>query len=364
MTNPSLPILPLKVDLETKAILKKLTKTHQALAELKGVTEAIPNQSILISTLSLQEAKDSSAIENIITTQDDLYMSNALNKDFVTVAAKEVHSYAFALFNGYKIVQETGLLTNNSILEIQETLEENKAGFRKLPGTAIKNTRTGKTVYTPPQDPQEIVSLMSNLEQFINDDALCDNDPLVKMAVIHHQFESIHPFYDGNGRTGRIINILYLVKCGLLDSPVLYLSRYINQKKADYYRLLQAVREENTWEEFVLYMLDGIEQTSHQTTYLIRNIRELMQSHKNKIRTDLPKIYSQDLLNNLFRYPYTKIEFLSKELSVERRTAGKYLDQLVSIGILTKHKIKKDNFYLNHDLFNLLSSVGSYSDAS
>lgn len=363
MTNSSLPLLPLKVDLETKAILKKLAKAHQALAELKGVTETIPNQSILISTLSLQEAKDSSAIENIITTQDDLYMSNALKKNFTSIAAKEVHSYALALRNGYKIVQETGLLTNNSILEIQETLEENKAGFRKLPGTAIKNTRTGETVYTPPQEPQEILSLMGNIEQFINDDALCDADPLVKMAVIHHQFESIHPFYDGNGRTGRIINILYLVKCGLLDSPVLYLSRYINQQKADYYRLLQTVRTENTWEEFILYMLDGIEQTSHQTTHLIRNIRKLMQSHKDKIRTELPKIYSQDLLNNLFRHPYTKIEFLSEELGVERRTAGKYLDQLANIGLLTKHKIKKDNFYLNHDLFELLSSVGTYSGA-
>jgi Fic family protein len=358
MTDLPLPLLPLKVDLETKAILKKLTKAHQALAELKGVTETIPNQSILISTLSLQEAKDSSAIENIITTQDDLYTSNALKKEFASIAAKEVHSYALALRNGYQMVQKTGLLTNNSILEIQETLEENKAGFRKLPGTALKNMQTGETIYTPPQEPGQILNLMSNLEQFINDDALCNADPLVKMAVIHHQFESIHPFYDGNGRTGRIINILYLVKCGLLGSPILYLSRYINQQKADYYRLLQTVRTENAWEEFILYMLDGIEQTSHQTTNLIRNIKQLMQSHKDKIRTELPKIYSQDLLNNLFRHPYTKIEFVMEELNVHRLTAVKYLNQLVSTGLLTKHKIKKDNFYLNHALFNLLLNVG------
>jgi len=358
ITSP-FPLLPFKIDFETKAILKKLSKAHQALAELKGVTESIPNQSILLNTLSLQEAKDSSAIENIITTQDDLYTSNALKKEFASIAAKEVHSYALALRNGYMMVKETGLLTNNSILEIQETLEENKAGFRELPGTALKNTQTGETIYTPPQEPKQILDLMRNLEQFINDDSLSDIDPLTKMAVIHHQFESIHPFYDGNGRTGRIINILYLVKCGLLDTPILYLSRYINQKKGDYYRLLQTVRTENTWEEFILYMLEGIEQTSNQTTHLIRNIKELMQSHKNKIKTELPKIYSQDLLNNLFGHPYTKIEFLCEELDIERRTAGKYLDQLVGIGVLTKHKIKKDNFYLNHALFGLLSNIGT-----
>ena len=357
----SFSLLPLKNDLETKVILKKLAKAHKALAELKGVMEIIPDQSILINTLSLQEARDSSEIENIITTQDDLYASDASKKEFASIAAKEVHSYALALRNGYKIVQQSGLLTNNTILEIQSTLEENNAGFRKLPGTALKSLQTGETIYTPPQEPEQILSLMSNLEQFINEDTLCDNDPLVKMAVIHHQFESIHPFYDGNGRTGRIINILYLVKSGLLESPILYLSRYINQKKADYYRLLQTVRTENTWEEFILYMLNGIEQTSYQTTHLIRNIKNLMQDHKNKIRTELPKIYSQDLLNNLFRHPYTKIEFLSEELNVERRTAGKYLNQLSHIGLITKHKIKNDNFYLNHDLFNLLFNVGSYS---
>lgn len=311
--------------------------------------------------MSLQEAKDSSAIENIITTQDDLYTSNALNKEFATLAAKEVHSYAMALRNGYKTVKETELLTNNCILEIQSTLEENKAGFLKLSGTALKNEQTGETVYTPPQDPHEILAFMKNLEQFINDDELCDIDPLIKMAIIHHQFESIHPFYDGNGRTGRIINILYLVKSGLLDSPILYLSRYVNQQKSDYYRLLQDVRLHNNWEEFILYMLEGVEQTSKQTTFLVRSIKSMMQSHKKRIRTELPKIYSQDLLNNLFSHPYTKIEFLCKELDIERRTAAKYLDNLVSIGLLKKVKIKKENFYLNYDLFDLLLNVSSNS---
>ena len=193
-------------------------------------------------------------------------------------------------------------------------LEENDAGFRAIPGTVLKNEQTGEIVYTPP-DPDQIVALMNNLEKFINDEALSDIDPLAKMAIIHHQFESIHPFYDGNGRTGRIINILYLVKCGLLDTPVLYLSRYINQNKNEYYRLLQAVRVEQSWEKWLLYMLDGVEQTSRQTTWLIRGIKELMQSYKNNIREQLHEIYSQDLLNNLFRHPYTQNRIRSERVA-------------------------------------------------
>jgi Fic family protein len=356
--NYAIPLLPLSTELETKSVLKKLTRAHRALAELKGVTGIIPNQSILINTLSLQEAKDSSAIENIITTHDDLYKSDALAGEFSSLEAKEVHSYAVALRNGYEKVKQTGLLTNNHILEIQLTLETSSAGFRKLPGTELKNERTGEVVYRPPQDKNQIKLFMSNLEKFINDDTVSDLDPLVKMAVIHHQFESIHPFYDGNGRTGRIINILYLVKYGLLDMPVLYLSRYINQKKNEYYRLLQSVRIHQTWEEWVLYMLDGIEKTSHQTIRLIQEIRDLMQHHKHKIREELPKIYSQDLLNNLFRHPYTKIDFVTRELQIHRNTATRYLEELVRIGLLTKHRIIKENFYLNAALFELLRQAG------
>jgi len=348
------PELPLSIQLETKPVLKKLAKAHQALAELKGVTGIIPNQSILINTLSLQEAKDSSAIENIITTHDELYKSDLSAKQFTTYAAKEVYSYAIALRNGYEKVKKSGLLINNYILEIQQTLEENSAGFRKLSGTVLKNDQTGEVVYTPPQEGKLIFDLMINLEQFINNDESSDCDPLTKMAVIHHQFESIHPFYDGNGRTGRIINILYLVKCGLLDTPVLYLSRYINQNKSEYYRLLQAVRDHADWEGWVLYMLEGVEQTSRQTTRLIQKMRDLMQHHKHKLRDELPKIYSQDLLNNLFRHPYTKIEFLMQELQIHRNTAIKYLEELVRIGLLAKHKIGKENFYLNTALFDLL----------
>lgn len=350
----AIPLLPLSLELETKSVLKKLTRAHQALAELKGVTGIIPNQNILIDTLSLQEAKDSSAIENIITTHDDLYKSDVLAKQFSSLEAKEVCSYAAALRNGYEKVRRTDLLTNNCILEIQLTLTENNAGFRKLPGTELKNERTGEIIYTPPQDEMQIRSFMSNLEKFINEDTLSDLDPLIKMAIIHHQFESIHPFYDGNGRTGRIINILYLVKCNLLDMPILYLSRYINQKKGEYYRLLQAVRTHQSWEEWVLYMLEGVEQTARQTTRLIQEMKDLMQHHKHKMRDELPKIYSQDLLNNLFRHPYTKIDFVMQELQVHRNTATKYLEELVRIGLLAKHKIAKDNFYLNSALFDLL----------
>ena len=356
--NYTLPTLPLAVEFETKTVLKKLAKAHQALAELKGVSSIIPNQSILINTLSLQEAKDSSAIENIITTHDELYRSDAIARQFTSTAAKEVYSYATALKNGYEKVKKTGLLTNSIILKIQQTLEENDAGFRKQLGTVLMNEKTGETVYTPPQDGKEIEALMSNLEKFINEDAMMDIDPLIKMAIIHHQFESIHPFYDGNGRTGRIINILYLVKQGLLNSPLLYLSRYINVHKTDYYRLLQEVRTHQSWEEWVLFMLEGIIQISRQTVVLIHEMKNLMQAHKEKVRIELPNIYSQDLLNNLFKHPYTKIEFMMNELSIHRNTASKYLDELVRIGLLSKHKIRRENYYLNEDLFDLLRRSG------
>ncbi|MEO6321023.1 MAG: Fic family protein [Polaromonas sp.] len=356
------PLLPDLGDIETKPVLKKLARAHQALAELKGVAASMPNQRILISTLSLQEAKDSSEIENIITTHDDLYRSDSVRHHFITLAAKEVHNYAEALRAGFERVQQTGLLTLNDILTIQAGIEENHAGFRKLPGTALKNDHTGETVYTPPQHPDDITALMSNLERFINDPDLCDWDPLTKMAVIHHQFESIHPFYDGNGRTGRVINILYLVQQGLLDTPVLYLSRYINQHKADYYRLLQTVRDNQhssePWQDWLMFMLSGVEQTARQTTTLVVQIKTLMQEVKHRLRTELPKLYSQDLINNLFHHPYTKIDFLIEELMIHRNTATKYLEELVRIGLLTKHKLGKDNYYLNTDLYDLLHGVG------
>lgn len=351
-----IPKLPFNTELETKIVLKKIAKAHSALAELKGAADTIPNDTILINTLSLQEAKDSSAIENIITTHDELFRADAMNDQFASIASKEVHNYADALRNGFEIVKKQGFISNNNILEIQALIEDNSAGFRKLPGTALKNDKTGEVVYTPPQHPKEIVDLMDNLEKFMNDGSLCDWDPLVKMAVIHHQFESIHPFYDGNGRTGRIINILYLVKEGLLKIPILYLSRYINQNKAEYYKLLQKVRAENAWHDWIMFILDGVEQTALQTIKQIHGIKALMLKHKQKLRAELPKIYSQDILNNIFRHPYTKIDFVMEDLDVTRITATKYLDELAGIGLLSKQKIGRDNYYVNTDLYNLLGN--------
>jgi Fic family protein len=353
-SGSNLSELPFSVDVETKQILKRLPAAHAALAELKGVASSIPNQAILINTLGLQEAKDSSAIENIITSHDDLYKSE-LNLDaFKSLEAKEVQNYILALKRGFELISSNGLLTNQTILQIQEVLENNKAGFRKLPGTVLKNEATGETVYTPPQDFSEINRLMGNLEKFINDPELSDYDPLIKMAIIHYQFESIHPFYDGNGRTGRIINILYLIIEKLQTLPILYLSSYIIKHKSDYYRLLQKVREENSWDEWILFMIKAVEQTSRETIDLISHISELMLDYKRMLRANY-KFYSQDLLNNLFKHPYTKIEFVVRDLGVSRLTASNYLNQLAKDGILRKEKLGTGNYYVNEPLFNLLS---------
>ncbi len=350
--------LPPEGEIETKAILKQAAQANRRIAELKGISKTIPNQNILINTLPLLEAKDSSAIENIITTHDEIFKERLFGDSIYNPSAKEVQNYASALNIGFEKVNKIGLLTNNLLLEIQEILEKNKAGFRKLPGTDLKNERTGETVYTPPQNSEEIQQYMKNLEEFINDDAMSDLDPLVKMAVMHYQFESIHPFYDGNGRTGRILNVLYLVLKGLLDLPVLYLSRYIIQNKSEYYRLLQTVRDNQNWEEWILFMLKGVEVTSIETISLIENIRNLMQKYKTQIREKY-KFYSQDLMNNLFFHPYTKIEFLENDLKITRQTAAKYLDTLAEDGFLTKERMGNSNFYINLPLFKLFLPKGS-----
>jgi Fic family protein len=345
--------LPLKIDVETKAVLKQAAAAHRYLAELKGVAATIPNEQILISTLTLQEARDSSAIENIITTHDELFKAELQAEFALSTATKEVQNYAHALREGFMAVRTNKILSLRYILKIQQELEQNNAGLRKLPGTALKNAKTGETVYTPPQHPDEIESLMQNLALFINDDELSDIDPLIKMAIIHHQFESIHPFYDGNGRTGRIINILYLVCKDLLQLPVLYLSRYIVEHKVDYYRYLQQVRDTGKWEEWLLFMLKGVEETAKQTIEMVKGINNLMQRYKQQIRSELPKIYSQDLLNNLFKHPYTKIEFVMRDLMLERRTAAKYLNAVADLGLLSKEKVGTSNYYLNIPLIDL-----------
>lgn len=346
--------LPLSKDIETKPVLKKLSTSHRALAELKGLVSSIPNENILINTLGLQEAKDSSAIENIITTHDDLYKAELNFGGLKSLDAKEVQNYISALKTGYALISKRNILTNNDIILIQAELEKNNAGFRKLPGTALKNATTGEIVYTPPQDYDTINNLMANLEQFINDDSLSDFDPIVKMAIIHYQFESIHPFYDGNGRTGRIINILYLVMKGLLDLPILYLSRYIIEHKAEYYKLLQEIRTTNNWENWLLYIIDAVEQTAKQTILLIKDIQSLMLEYKHLIRANY-KFYSQDLLNNLFQHPYTKIEFIERDLGVSRITAANYLNKLANDGILIKQKLGTANYYINHRLYSILT---------
>ena len=330
---------------ESPAILKKLAISSRRLAELKGIAGSIPNQAILINTLSLQEAKDSSEIENIVTTHDELFKDDVLPEAFANPAAKEVLRYRQALRVGFEQVKRSGLLTANHIIEIQAELERNNAGFRKLPGTELKDSG-GQTVYTPPQEPTEIVALMSDLERFINDSELFAVDPLIKMALIHHQFESIHPFYDGNGRTGRILNVLYLVKEGLLDIPVLYLSSHIVRTKADYYRLLQTVRVEDRWEDWVLYMLEAVEQTAVQAIATIQAIKTALQDYKHRIRADY-KFYSQDLINNLFTHPYTKIEFVQRDLQVSRITATKYLEALTEGSFVQKQKMGRGNYYVN-----------------
>lgn len=354
MLRPSSPV----EQIESRTVLKKLTTTHAALAELKGVAATIPNQQILIDTLALQEAKDSSEIENIVTTHDELYRSSFAERQFASPSAKEVYAYAEALKSGFHELQKTGLITIKSLLRVQEIIEMNNAGIRKLPGTVLRNELTGQTVYTPPQSGDEIVALLSNLERFINEADVYNIDPLIKMAIIHHQFESIHPFYDGNGRTGRILNLLYLIQQGLLKIPILYISKYIISHRQQYYALLQSTRQDENWEPWILYMLDAIEQTAVSTIASIQGMKQLMMDFKHKIRSAEPKIYSQDLINNLFRHPYTKIVSVQKDLQVSRLTAQKYLNRLVALELLTKTKIGRTNYYINQSLMRLLMNSG------
>lgn len=353
----NIPTLPLLYDLETKAVLKQVNLSNRALAELKGVAQNIPNESILINSLTLQEAKDSSEVENIVTTHDDLYRADLdIKQAIISASTKEVLNYRQAMQKGFSLIRQKKLLTNNVIKEIQQVLEENSAGFRSLPGTTLKNAK-GEIVYTPPQDKLVVERCMGNLEQYINDPAMSGLDPLIKMAVIHHQFESIHPFYDGNGRTGRIISILYLVANDLLDIPVLYLSRFITHNKSEYYRLLQAIREHTDnaadWEAWILFMLKGVEETSIETIRLVKGIALLMKQYKQKLRPLFGKQYKHELLNNLFFHPYTKIEFIHRDMMVQRKSASKYLEMIVKAGLLEKIRIGRSNYYMNTGLINL-----------
>lgn len=357
----TIPKLPLGIDLETKEILKQVNLANKALAELKGVAHTIPNEGVLINSLVIQEAKDSSEVENIVTTHDEIFQADLSVSNYaVSSAAKEVMNYREAMLEGFSRVKENMLLTNNIIKNIQEKLEKNKAGFRTSAVT-LQNSKQ-EIVYAPPKTGDEVEHYMSNLEQFINNSELSDLDPLIKLAIIHHQFESIHPFYDGNGRTGRIISVLYLVQNRLLDLPILYLSRYITRNKADYYKLIQAVRDNDgdikDWQNWVMFILKGIEVTSKETIILINGIAQLMAQYKAILKPVFGKTYKHELLNNLFFHPYTKIEFIERDMNVQRKTAAKYLDMIVDLKLLTKMKKGSSNYYINNALFELFLNQG------
>ena len=355
--------LPLKQNLETTKVLKQLTKTSRALAELKGVAKTIPNQNILINAIMINEAKTSSSIENIVTTHDEIYRA-MVNPSNTTPEAKEVVDYRSAIWEGYKSIKENKLITKSTITKIQEKIEHNNAGFRKTPGTVIKNTTTNEIIYTPPQTYNEIIDYLNNLEVYINsiDD---DIDPLIKLAIIHYQFESIHPFYDGNGRTGRILNILYLVYMELLETPILYLSKYIIKNKIEYYKLFQETRKTQNYENWIVYLLKGIEQTSKETINMINKISNEIIDMKHELKNNpiSSKIYSKELLEALFFEFYTKIPYIQEQLKVSDKTAQKYLDTLVNLGFLSSDKIGRERIYKNERLFNIIKNFDNNDEA-
>lgn len=350
----SLPLLPPKRSLvETVTILKQESKSAVALAELKGLVKTLPNPHILINAAILKEAQASSGIENVITTQDKLYQALYAKSAKPDVATKEVLRYREALLMGTQLIKDKRFLNTNGIIVIQKELEQNDAGLRKLPGTALVNNLTNDVIYTPPDNFDTINNLMKNLEEYLNVD-IDDTSPLIKLAIQHYQFESIHPFYDGNGRTGRIINVLYLILKGLLNEPILYLSSYIIKNKSDYYKLLQEVRTKNNWKEWILYILKGVEQTSLDTINQIKRINSLFDEIQKLVKERLPRIYSKDLIEQLFVHPYCKIEFLVENLKLNRKTAGSYLKNLEEIGVLLSESKGKELIYINTNLYDLL----------
>ncbi|MBP6871976.1 MAG: Fic family protein [Bacteroidales bacterium] len=349
-----LPLLPPKADIETKNVLKKLVSARAGLAELKGRAPLIPNQDILINNISLQEAKVSSEIENIITTNDELFKAISAKNYPVDKSTKEVINYRKALYSGFQAIGTNKILTINDIININETIIETTEGIRKLPGTALMNDRTNEVIYTPPAGESVIRAKLDNLALFINDDESFNVDPLIKMAMIHYQFESIHPFSDGNGRTGRIINVLYLCLKDIIDMPVLFLSRYISLHKSDYYRLLRNVTVNNDWESWIIYMLDAVTETAASTIKKVSDIRQTIDETIEMVKKQAPEIYKKELVEVLFEQPYCKSSFLEKKLGVVRQTASVYLKKLQEIHVLELQKIGKENLYLNTALVQVL----------
>jgi len=349
-----LPLLPPKQDIETRDILRKTITAGRALAELKGLGETIPNQAMLVNSVVLQEAKASSEIENIITTDDALFRAFTAKTSRVDPSTKEVLRYREALWEGYNELKKRPILATNLFVKLVQRIKENQAGIRRTPGTTISNSATGKIIYTPPEGDAVIRDKLKNLEDYIHGED--DIDPLIKLALIHYQFETIHPFSDGNGRTGRIINILYLVFQGLLDLPVLYLSKFVIDRKNDYYRLLRRVTEKNEWEPWILYMLDAVEETATFTRKRILNIRDMMTETMEVAKETLPgRVYSKELIELIFSQPYTKGQFLVDAGIAKRQTAAEYLKELEKIGVLKAQKIGRETLYLNGKLYDLLS---------
>ncbi len=343
---------PRREKVETVNILRQLSKTSQSLGELKGVAKTIPNQTMLINAVVLQEAKDSSEIENIITTQDELYKALA-TKGKQPTQVKEVINYRKAIFTGFELIKRQGFLRVKDIESIQKTIIENNAGIRTISGTVLKNDKTGEIVYTPPQEKDEILDLLNNFLEHYNINQT-DLSPLINLAVLHYQFESIHPFYDGNGRTGRILNILYLIVNDLLDIPILYLSSYINENKTQYYKYLNQVNRTDQWEDYILYMLKAIEETANDTIKKINRIKKQLEKTIEIVKDKAPKTYRKELVELLFEQPYSKIEFVVEKLKVERKAASRYLKKLEDIGILKSEKIGRENLFLNKELIEIL----------
>lgn len=352
-----LPDLPPPAELETAAVLKATTRASRALAELKGRTHNIPNPTILLNTLALQEAKLSSEIENIFTTNDELFRGLAANGDGADLSshAKEVLHYRDALWHGMEVVRNRPFLSTNLAIEIVNLIKENKAGIRNLAGTKLQNPQTKEVIYTPPEGEDLLRRKMANLEKFCNDSA-SDLDPLVRAAVAHYQFEAIHPFFDGNGRTGRILIILQLVVSGLLELPILFLSRFIIEHKTQYYRSLRAVTEHGQWESWLLYMLEAIENTAHGTTQKINAIRDLLAQTIEKAKSALPKpVFSKELIELIFEQPYCKIRFVEEAGIAKRLTATKYLRALEKAGFVVSVKRGTELIFINHHLWRLLT---------
>lgn len=348
-----LPLLPPKKNIETTKILRKVITTGRALAELKGIGETIPNQVMLLNTIVLQEARSSSEIENIVTTSDALFRAFAAKTNNIDPATKEVLRYREAMWEGFNSLNRKPILATNLFIKIFQTIKETQAGIRKTTGTKIANSATGETIFTPPEGEEIIRRKLKNLEDYIHEEK--GVDPLIKSAVIHYQFEAIHPFSDGNGRTGRIINILFLTLNGLLDLPVLYLSKFIIEKKTDYYKRLRDVTEKDEWESWILYMLDAIETTSIDTKDKIARIRNLLEETIELAKRELPqRVYSKELIELLFHQPYTKGQFLVDAGIAKRQTAAQYLNALEKIGVLKKQKLGKENLFLNVKLYELL----------